>query len=221
MSLLLSDLVLAQFDGDIIGSAASSLDVKALGENIATASVTMGSVSLAGGNGAKVNSIITSSADVQARIGSSASIWTTGAVKVEALLQGQQNSATANALSLAGGLFTASIVGTEAQIGGAVIADMDGSVTANSLLVKADGDNTANADVVTVGLGGFTVNGAAAFAEVTGAADVVASGGTGSNVIDVNGSVTFTAISDNDATADADSAHRCEPSRCHRARVGP
>lgn len=110
--------VLAEFDGQIIDAAAGSLDVKATGQNIALATVTMGSVSLAGGNGAQANAIISSDADVEARVGSTADIWTSGAVKVQALLEGDQNKATANALSLAGGLFTASLVGAKAEIGG-------------------------------------------------------------------------------------------------------
>src|SRR5262249_47112355 len=76
----------AEFDGTLVDGTidAALLDVEALGKNTATATVTVASVALAGGAGATATAEVTPFADVEALVGSTASIALTGALTVSA-----------------------------------------------------------------------------------------------------------------------------------------
>ncbi len=200
--------VKAQFDGDLPDQAtdASRLWVKALGENIATATTTVKSVSLADSSkNALATATITSNADVEALVGQDASIVTSGEVLVDARLQGNKNKATADALGKSDGILGAnSQMDAEATINGGVTADFDGDVPAASLVtVQANGGNNADAEVDVSGFSAiFGGKRARAGATVGTDADVIASVGSTAEIH--AGSLYVKAISDNDAVADSD-----------------
>jgi hypothetical protein len=81
---------------------------------------------------------------------------------------------------------------------------MDGAIVgAFSLTVQADGDNTADADTFVAGVGAISISGSSAKADITDAADVETTlASTGS--IHATNFVLVTALSDNQANADAD-----------------
>src|SRR5690606_38037417 len=103
--------VLARFDGVLVEGAiaggaagASTLDVEAKGENVATATTDIKNISILGaGSQASALATIASTADVEAKIGSSARIATSGAVTVDARHQGEKNKAKALVQGLTGG----------------------------------------------------------------------------------------------------------------------
>jgi hypothetical protein len=163
--------VRAEFDGDLTGGA---LDVKALGENTATATASILSISLLGGDGAQANAEVTSSATTTARVGTDALIDVTDAVVVDARLQGLKNKARALAEGLSGGVLgSISIMGATTVVAGAVSASFAGEVVAaDSLTVEANGGNLADADTSVVNFSAlFTYAGAKTSATVETGAD--------------------------------------------------
>ncbi len=200
--------VTAQFDGDLIDGAfdALSLNVKALGENTATAVANVASISLGSGAGSQALAVIAAEADVQASIGMTASIATAGAVVVDARLRGDKNKARAEANGLAGGVLAGvSIMLAKSVVEGAVIAELDGDITASSgVTVSASGANLADADTRVAGFGlAFGGAGSGTVAEVSSNADVQALVGSTSS-IDTSGEVHIAATSDNDALVESD-----------------
>ena len=163
----------AQFDGDLVGG---SLNVKALGENKATGTTKIISISLLGGDGAQANAEVTSFADTTARVGANASIDVTGAVVVDARLQGLRNKARAVAEGFAGGVRASiSIMGASAVVSGGVSSTFAGDVLgAASVTVEALGGNLADA-ITSVGSSLlFTYAGSRTSATVNTEADVFA-----------------------------------------------
>ena len=68
-----------------------------------------------------------------------------------------------------------------AQVAGAVLAKLDGSVTGSgSIRVTANGDNDADANTKKKGFGGLGFSASATLARITDAADVSATVGSGS-----------------------------------------
>lgn len=124
--------VLAEYSGQTLAQVAS-LNVEALGDNWANAETLVGNISLLGGAGANANAVITSDAEVQAHIGAAGLVDTFGTVLVDARLQGNMNLATANAVGAVGGaLAGVSVMLATAEVGGSVIADVDGEISGAS-----------------------------------------------------------------------------------------
>ena len=98
---------------------------------------------------------MTNAADVDAGVGSLAAITTTGAIVVDARLQGLKNQAVASTLGLAGGQYVAvSVTLSEANVGGGVSAGMDGDILgASTVTVEANGGNRAEAHTISVAIG--------------------------------------------------------------------
>src|SRR6185436_14833989 len=194
----------AAFDGTL--TTAASLDVKALGENTADAKAIVANVSfIGGGSGATAKAEITSAADVEALVGSTASITTTGAVLVDARLQGEKNHANARAEGGVGSIFAAvSVMLAQANVGGGVAAALDGDVLGSSqITVQADGANNAEAHTLAVSIGAFAGAGAGSNATVTEDADVEARVGATASLT-TSGALKVEADGDNDATAESD-----------------
>src|SRR5262249_46319221 len=121
----------AEFDGTLVHGVtdAASLDVEAHGENRATATTTVVSIGIVGASGATADAEITSDANVEALVGSTASIATSGAVTVLAQLQGEKNHAKATADGGSGGILAnISILLAQASVAGGVSAELDGKV---------------------------------------------------------------------------------------------
>ena len=142
-SATVSGATLATVDGSISG--ASKITVRAQGENSATSTANILGLSIVGISGAVATAKVTDTADVEALVGSGASLGSTGEVKVEAVLVGVGNTAiaTANAANL-GGIGVGSIMVADATVAGGVRARLDGDVTASSkVTVNATGTNDA------------------------------------------------------------------------------
>jgi hypothetical protein len=199
--------VRAEFDGDLIDAAtdAAALNVKALGENVATATALVASISLAGGAGATASAEVSSEADTDARVGEHASIAVSGAILVDARLQGEMNKAYSKAEGGAGGvLASVAVMLADSKVGGGVSADFDGDVSrATTVTVQAEGRNFADTDTRVVSIGTFGGAGSGALAEVTDQADVSATVGD-TAAISMGGSLLVRAVGDNDAVVESD-----------------
>ncbi|HEX7826194.1 MAG TPA: hypothetical protein VF477_14920, partial [Mycobacterium sp.] len=170
------------------------------------ANATIANVSfVGGGSGATAKAEITSAADVEALVGSTASITTTGAVLVDARLQGEKNHANARAEGGTGSIFAAvSVMLAQANVGGGVAAALDGDVLGSSqITVQADGANNAEAHTLSVSLGAFAGAGAGSNATVTEDADVEARVGATASLT-TSGALRVEADGDNDASAESD-----------------
>ena len=192
----------AQVDGDFAG--ASSITVQGIGWNRANAPVISVGFGLAALTGVFGSAEVTSSADIEAIVGSGASLGSTGQVKVEAkVADGKQNFATASAASVSGGLVTITALITEAIVAGRVRAENSGSVTgSSSIVVNAVGNNKATATTVSASIAAGTLSAAGAYAEVTDGADVEAIVGSGS--FTSSGTIVVTANGTNYAKGDSD-----------------
>ncbi|HTZ07380.1 MAG TPA: hypothetical protein VMB53_16710, partial [Gaiellaceae bacterium] len=190
------------------GSAPSStsVSVTATSDNLASAEADILSISIGGGAGAFADAEITSTADTEATVGSTSTIGSSGAVLVEATTTGQNNTATATAKGLSAGIIgSVAIMGSKAVVDGAVLAELDGTVTGStSVYVHGVSVDTATADTLVASVGfGFSGAGAGALADIgTGAttsaiskstADVTSTGGVGIQAASTN---TATATSD-------------------------
>ena len=198
---------LAEMDGDV---EALGLTVKARGQNIAIATVDIFGFSLlASGQGASADAEILTGADVVAQIGSSSTDVIFGSVLVDAGLtadgSGHENYADAETHSTGVGAIHGGFFLAQALVGGAVHAELDGSVGGTDITVTAAGKNDAEADTSAFGLGLFSVGGTGVDAEVTSTAGVSAIVGTG-NMVSNPGDVTVGALSNNIANATSDTA---------------
>ena len=189
----------ASFDGDLndVATDAQSLTVEAVAENQVTTSVYIISVTVAGASGAYATAIVVGDhtdgtgfhegANTVASVGSSASIATSGLVKVDAHLQGVGNKATASTDIDSGALFgSLAIAASLAEVGAGTKATLDGAVAASGgVTVQATGDYDVDAttEVLAVGIG-FAGAGAGANANVTEAANVEALVGGGVDLVD-------------------------------------
>ena len=193
--------VSAAFNGTV--TDAGSLTVQAFGQNTPTATASVENISLAGASGAFSEADVTGSASTDASVGGSAHITTTGAILVQAQLNGAKNTAIATSNGLAGALFAAiSIMGSKAEADGAVHAHLDGTVTGSgSLTVEADGGNTANAttDVTAISIG-FGGAGAGSDAVISSSADTIA---TVAGNVTSSGLIHVRAVGNNAANADS------------------
>ena len=207
----------ATFDGDLndVATDAQSLTVEAAAENLVTTSVYIISVTIAGASGAYATATIDGDftdsdgfhegAHIVATIGSSASIATSGLVKVDAHTQGVGNKATASTDIDSGALFgSIAIAASVAEVGAGVKAVLDGAiVTAGGVTVQAIAtyDVDATTEVLAVGIG-FAGAGAGANANVTETANVEAlvGGGaissTGAILVKADGTYDSLAVSD-------------------------
>lgn len=193
----------ASLDGIVTNS--TGVTVEALGQNIADAKAKVASLSLGGGSGAGAVAEVTEDADVKALVTGNASITSSGAVLVDAELDGEGNKAYAEALGLAGGVFgSGTLMVSYATVAGSVVADVDGKIMSSSqVTVQADGKNKAEAYTLAAAIGGyFGGAGTAAIAEVTDKADVEAT--VGDTSITTTGALLVKATSDNDAIAQSD-----------------
>ena len=168
--------VTARMDGNLVG--ASSLQVVALGGNIATADTYFAGLSVVGVDGGGALAEILGGADVEAFVGSSAVV--NGDVTVTAT---GSNSATATSDSIGGGLVGGGVNIPTAKIGGAVLAQFDGDVNGGAVTVTANGGNTAiaSSQVISIALL-FGIKSSSALAEITAAADVSATVGSASSI---------------------------------------
>src|SRR6188768_3726253 len=115
---------------------------------------------------------VTEDADVEARVGATASLTTSGALTVQA---DADNDALAESDMGSGGVVGVTGGSLFAIVGGGVKAELDGDVTnAASVTVQADGFNNAKADALAIAVGLVAGSGASAYAEVTDQADVEA-----------------------------------------------
>ena len=194
----------AKFDGDLTNGAvdAANLTVKALSTNLATATVTLIAVTVAGGAGAIAVARV--SGDTEAALGSNANVALSGAVLIDASFQGGGNKALAldeiKAISLA---LTVTITGAKATVSGALRARLDGVVTASSqVTAQAVGTQTADAQIDSISIAlGITFSGAASLAEITDTANVEvdSSGGSiasgGAVLVEAKGTFNATSVS--------------------------
>ncbi|MGZ4129286.1 MAG: hypothetical protein ACXVPR_00475, partial [Actinomycetota bacterium] len=199
---------LAYMDGDAL--VAGDLLVQARGQNIAKATSDLFQFSLAGVQGASSDAEILAGADVVAEIGKDAVDAVAGTVTVDAGLtldgSGHGNFAAAETESTGVGLISAGIFFGKALVGGAVTAELDGSVGGSSVLVTATGHNDAVADTNALNIGGFaSITGSGVDAEVTSSGDVNAR--TGAGLIVSTGSVIVFASANNTATATTNAAN--------------
>ena len=200
-------LTKASFDGDLPGLSGNvaSLTVRSRTSNQATANAHVVSISLGlGGAGGDATAIVGSSADNEASIGQDAVIVVTNGVTVDAGQTGA-NLASATIDGGAGGAISGVFMGAESHVGGAVLAQVDGNVTADSLTITANGSNTSNATTSSRQISALGFSGAGTLAEITSGADVTA--GTGSTAqISTTHAITVSATSHNSATSISDAA---------------
>ena len=192
----------AQVDGDF--SNASSIEVSAVAENKAIAPAQSVGVAVVGLTGVFGFAEIASSAVIEAAVGSTSSLGSTGTVKIEAkTADGKENLAQATANSIGAAAISLTALVTEAIVAGAVRAKMDGSITGStSVTINAFAKNRATATTTVASLGAATLSASGADAEVTNTADVEALVGSGS--ITTSGNLDVTATSQNTAKGDSD-----------------
>src|SRR4029077_16682715 len=119
----------ARLDGTI--SSSTGVTVQAIGENVGTATVKVIGVSVIGITGAVATAEVDS--NVEAIVGSTASIASSGLVTVEAKLKGLKNTVAAEALAGSfGGIGTFSLMGGIATLQGDVRAQLDGDVISST-----------------------------------------------------------------------------------------
>ena len=196
----------ARVDGDITGS--SSIEVRATGENVATATALVVGLAVIGISGAVADATIESDADVEAIVGSGSSLTSSGTVLVDARHVEDGNKVTATATIGQGGSIASFAVAVAlAETHGAVLARLDGDVTTtsgapDSVKVNANGKNNAIADTLIISGGLFSGAGAGSLAEVGSGADVEARVGA-TTTISSNGPIVVSATGDSDADANS------------------
>ncbi|MDQ0612685.1 hypothetical protein QF046_000326 [Microbacterium sp. W4I4] len=190
----------------IIGGSASA-QVRAAAENRATADVLVVSISGLGLNVAVAVAEVTADADITATVADGASISSSGAVSVTALVLGSSGriEAIAKGENVAAALFgSGAVFVAMATQAAAVAARLDGDVTSStSVSVTATGGSRAKADLVVVAAGGLAgIAVSVAVAEISSGADVTASSSDANDdqQITSSGKVSFNATSTNVAT---------------------
>ena len=144
---------------------------------------------------------VTSGADIEAKVGQTAQITTSGAMAVTAT---GDNDAKSKSDAGSGGLVGIAGAVLRAEVGGAVEAEMDGDVTdATSVTVTATGNNNADAEALTIAVGLVGGAGAGASSEVLTGADVTAKVGSNAVLTTPDAPVLVTATGDNNARAQA------------------
>jgi hypothetical protein len=197
----------ATLAGDITGS--SSIEVRATGENVVKATAFVVGVSVIGISGAVATATLEDDADVEALVGDTAALTSSGDVLVDARHVGQGNKATATAtIGSGGGIASFAVAVAVAEVENRLLARLDGDVTTSgtgleSVKVNAGGNNEAVADTFIVSGGLFSGAGAGALAELGSGSDVEARVGATSD-ISSQGAVVVNATSDADATASSD-----------------
>ena len=191
----------ARLDGTV--SSSTKTTVSASAEHSADASAFVGSFSIFGVSGAFADAEVTKDAYVDAIVGGS--IGSSGEVKVEATLHGDQNKAVATARSITiPGIVAGSVMVSKALIGGRVKAELAGTVTSSGdVWVHADGTNDAESKTLVVVVAAFAGGGAGSDAEVTTDATTQALIDSSASSITSGGQVHVQANSHN--TADAES----------------
>src|SRR6185503_11465604 len=194
-------------NGDFAG--ASTITIQSIADNTATASSLLVSVSVAGLGGAVATAEITSAADIETIIGSTAVLSASGRVVIEAKTRNSDNRAIADAKGGSfGGVLSGSIMVATAKVNGAVRVQLDGDVTTTSgattpgtpaIGVTADGTNYAQAQILVINVGfGFSGSASIADAEIQSGADVEITGASSSD-LSANGLIEITATSNNHA----------------------
>ncbi len=164
--------------------------------------------SVVGASGAYADAEITSGANIDAIVGSDATLNSSGAIDIEALTADSsgnpvQNTASATitsvSLSFAASI---SVMVADSSIGGAVDAELNGTVTGSSqITVNANGTNNSTASVDTTSASfGLGLSGSGAEADITSDAKTNATAGSASSLRS-NGAIAFTATSKNTANA--------------------
>src|SRR5216683_2911962 len=189
----------AEVDGTI--SSSTGVTVQSIGENVATATVMVIGVSVVGLTGAVADAEMNQ--DVEAFIGSTGSVASSGVVKVEAKLKGKQNNADAEATAGSfGGIASLSIMGAIANLTGNVRAEVDGSITsASEIDIFGTGNFTSKAHTSIFSIGSFNASGSGTLAEIDGntEANVGTTGSlTCSCAVDVKAENSDTATADSD-----------------------
>ena len=193
----------ATFDGTVTSS--SQITVEAIANNEATATAQIFSVSLGGINGSVATARIDGAADVEAVVGSAASLKATGLIRIEAKLKGTMNKATAKVTSDAFGGIAIGAMIADASVDGGVRAELNGHIVdATTVDVLATSDNHASARVEAVAMGvAFSANIAGADARVDGETEVL---GASTGLIHAGNAITLQAKSNNFAEAFSDAA---------------
>jgi hypothetical protein len=189
---------------DGVITSGGALTVQADGDNLADADAFVGGLGAVTISGGAALGFITSTADVEATLASTASIHVTGAILVTATSDNDANADTdigGGGVATFGKSATTAILdgGTKAQLDGDVI-DTDAGV-ASPVTVRATSDNDARAEAIVVALGVFADSKGLADAIVTGLANTEALVGTTTSLSVPGGDVLVEALSDNNAIA--------------------
>ncbi|HKT57060.1 MAG TPA: hypothetical protein VJR25_09840, partial [Microbacterium sp.] len=184
---------------------ASAVTVHAAGVKKADAEVDILSISGIGLSVGVAVATVSDGADIQAQVTSTGSVTTAGQLNVTAeTTSGDRNEAVAIGRSLSGALLgSGAIFAALASLGGAVRAELDGSVTSSAgVAVSATGTDRADSELLVVdagGLGGVAVS--IADAQIRSAAEVEALAvyAGSARTITSSGAVTFGATSHNTA----------------------
>ena len=160
----------AKLDGSV--SSSTQTTVQASAQHSVTASAFIGSITVIGVSGAFASAEITDTADIDAIVGPSASIASSGAVVVEAIQHGDGNLALATAKAFTGpGVAAGAIIVSKAAIAGRTRAQLGGSVTSSSAVhVHAESANKADAQTIVLVAAAFAGAGSGADSSIgTGA----------------------------------------------------
>ena len=187
--------VRATLNGDINGSG--FVTVTANGTNTVLSKTLFVAAGLAGLSYTDTTAEIGDNADVQAQVGSSATVASSGLISVTS---GSTNTATINTNGGAFGLVAASATLPRAKVRGATLATFAGNATSGSgLTVTSTSNNDTTVTVSVISIGAFAGALTSAYARITDEADTDASVTGPANV--GAGTVAITSTSDNDATA--------------------
>ena len=200
---IVSGATRARLDGTVSGS--SQVTVEALGSNDATSTAQVFSIAIAGLSGVVATAEIADSADIEALF--TGSITSSGAVLIEAKAKGATtNKAKADIESDSFGAFTGGAFVGDAEINGAVRAEVSGSITTDTTVdVRATSANDARSSITAFSISGFSASIAGAHAEITSNAETEVFG-TSSGAIDAGGAIHLTATAVNFAKAFSDAA---------------
>ena len=205
-SALVSGHTTAKLNGSV--EASTGVTVQAIAENYAKASATLASVSIGGISGAFADAEVADTADIEAIVGSTSGIESSGIVLIEAKTKGAQSKAEATVQGASGGaLLSGTIFGSSAISGGRVHAALEAPVGSSSqLTVRANGDHIALGTTTAFGLSGAVdFSASVTLARVTSGADVEAIV-TSAGDVTSGGAIEVTADSTSTATATSDSA---------------
>jgi hypothetical protein len=159
---------------------AGDLSVLAVSVNKVTADPVVAQFTLFGGDGGRAKADITKDAKTEANIGTDAQITLTGALDVSA---DAANTAKGSAKGGSGGFINGVVMLSEASVGAATTAEMDGHVLGSTgASVLATGANDAEATTTATAISGVGITGTGAVAEVSSDASVAALVGASSSI---------------------------------------